>query len=293
MGKKTLAVEDGEKPVAGTSEKAKTTEAHPLLKEPSREMMFRHAYRPPPFPPHPHNGHPALEGGNMYSYPSPHHMYPPHMYGVPPGYGMRPHPSNYRPHPPYNEQGFPHYQSPGHDQGVTEGNTGDKQGIPPTQRPRARGVPPGYLSQREGFPPMYGPRPEHHEMGAPPNEQGLPPGYGAWPRHHSFPPPMDPGMMSSEARERWKMGQSASHYQHMHPHQVLFINLTPTFEFKVASFSLQYMHYTYRSPTGQSSPHPPISSHSTPQKRSLDQSATDNSPSSAPAPPSKKAKAMT
>jgi hypothetical protein len=223
-GRKTLAAEDDDKPGAGASEREKTTEAHPLLKEPSREMMFRHAYRPPPFPPHPHNGHPALEGGDMYSYPPSHHMYPPHMYVVPPGYGMRQHPSNYRPHPPYNEQGFPPYQSPGHEQGVAVGNTsktGDQQGIPPTQRPMARGVPPGYLSQREGFPPMYGPRPEHHEMRAPPNEQGLPPGYGAWPRHHSYPQPMDPGMMSSEARERWKMGQSASHYQHMHPHQVL------------------------------------------------------------------------
>ena len=170
----------GEKKTAANEEKKAVAPPH-QMKDLSREMMYKQ--RPPPFPPHPHNGHPGMEP-DMYPYPPPH-MFPP--YGIPPGYGMRPNSSNYRPHPPYNEQGFPHYHA-APEQGVADGatpKTTDKQGIPQRQR----GFPPGYWPPREGFPPGYGPRPEH-EMGAPHNEQGFPPGYSPWPRHHGYPPPM-------------------------------------------------------------------------------------------------------
>jgi hypothetical protein len=286
----------------------------PSIREPHRHAHYPGRPMYPPYPPHPshmlhpsqmHNGYPTSEP-DMY-------RYPPHMYPMPPGYGMRssergfPHPTH-RPRPNEGSPTKPSTQPvAGKDTPHSDGaKTGDEQGIPLTQRTMARnemGVPPGYgMPQREGFPPGYGQRP-NMEMGIPPahgwpmdTEHGFPPGYNPWHHQHGYPPPspLDPVAMTPGQRERWRM-EEMKHPSHPRP--------PPPHSHMHPAHTHQYMqglHYPYgippghrppqtpptghtplHLPPGHTPPHPP--SHIPAQKRELEQDNTTE-------PPSKKAK---
>ena len=161
--------------------KPRDTGAHKPL---AMRDPYRHAhYQGHPlysYPPHPsqiHNGYPGNEA-DLYHY-------HPHMYSVPPGYGMR--------QPPHTQPAKKTQQNSRteKEKGLSPVGTpnDDGQGIPLAQRMtrNERGFPPGYygMPPHDGFPAGYGPRMSETEVSWPMDSD--PSGYSLWHRPHGYP----------------------------------------------------------------------------------------------------------